>query len=423
MLTGSRARKQLLIILLVSVLLLVGGGVLRKSKPELYLKEKAVTPEELAQERYKLLDELPLKQIDPKTLQPNEKQVIAWPESSSVPDFHKTDLSIYRGRVRNEKALEGITIFLDVGEPEVLTKKNEAKPQETKDPKAGLKPAATDPNTGRLLPRYQQQIEEEDEEEEEESTAPPEVLVAKEKILPNVAQFLQAKLEDLGAKVILTRSITQTETEISQASSVGALMVEKFLKELNEQRFRCEPLKELLPVLQRGVSNPAEEAVTKLFSERGVSSQLRLVLDVERQYADALLLSLRYDQGEKDESGCRVRYMGDSVSSSLGATQYSDSAVGDQPAYLNYGTTARRELAEELERTIRSLLPEFIYKGKKRGVMEENVTLGRLCGLQAVELVVGNESNEANIKALAREEAQKNLAEAIATACYQFYCH
>lgn len=406
----KKASRLLRVILLFSLLLIGGGFLLRKYKPELYLGAKNYTPEEKAKVMHDFLDELQLEDNDPASVTANDRGILTWPLTSSIPEYHKTDLKIFRGRAKNKSALEGITIYLDAGKKEEVVAPTVPQTSETD---SGIRTAATDPYTGRLLPRYNQETMETRVEETPD--------IPQEKMMEHLAFLLKEKLENMGAKVILTREISQNGSDISQAAVVAEDLSKRFLEELKEQKFKCTPLQKVIPIIDMAKDNPSEPAVNALYTSNGVSPEFRLLLDVQRQYNEVLFLSLRMYQGGEKESGSRVIYFADSAAKGIGAARLAPERPSDQPAYLAYNGASRRRLAEQIYSNIKGLLVDLSYQGNKTAVAEEAQITGRLSNVVTVEIQIGNENSESNLKALSEEELLKSLAEAIASSCYRYY--
>ncbi len=400
-------------IVLFSALLLVFNYFYKKIKPEAYLEAKRENPVELAMARRDLMDDLPIQENDPKTAVKNDRGLLAWSQESIIPEFHKADLSIYRGRNKNAHALEGIVLFIDAGEvaEEVLI---DDVPSGEQTRKANV--AATDPFT--LLPVRQKsgvsQPEKEKEKEKEKVVAPGE-------ILDTLAKKLKKEMEDMGATVYLTREQSKSASEISQQAVIGNQIAQRFLAELKEQNFKSVDIETLIPTLHNSVTDPGSLAARALFTNNGINSNLRLLLDVERQYKEVFYLSLRLGDSET-ESGVKALYYGATVGASFGSSALDEANPQNQPAYVAYDVSSRRRLAEQVERNIREYLPELSYKGKQTAVQESAVVSGRYNNLTAVELVIGQRANEENIRFLQQESNIKTLAEAIALSAYEFYC-
>ena len=413
----KKASRELKKLIFIALIFIVTGIILKRVKPELYLNESKFTPEEREEALRSYFDELEVGDNELTAAKQTDRGIVTWPMASLIPDFHKPDLSIYKGRSKGKDALSGITIFLDAGKVEEVERPTEAITEETTEDN-GIRPAATDPVTGKLLPRYSPETEPVVVETTIEKKPP----IPYEEILETLVQRVKLELERMGAEVILTRSESKSGSDFSQAAVVGEVLSKRFLEELDKQKFVCTTLEKLLPTIQLGKDEPAAESVMALTHGLGVSPDLRLLLDVERQYSDVLFLSLRFYQGGEKESGSRVLYFGEASGASKGPLKLSEDRPQDQPAYASYTGAARRRLAEEVYNNIKGLPVDLSYSGNKKAVAEEDVDTGRLSNVTAIEIHIGNEENESNLKALAEENVVKGLADAIATSCYKFYC-
>ncbi len=409
--TQRKALKALAAIVLFSTLLLVFNYFYKKIKPEAYLEAKRENPVELAMARRDLMDDLPIQENDPKTAVKNDRGLLAWSQESIIPEFHKADLNIYRGRNKNAHALEGIVLFIDAGEVEDDILIDDV-PSGEQTRKANV--AATDPFTG-LPVRQKSGVSQVEKEKEKEK------VVAPGEILDTLAKKLKKEMEDMGATVYLTREQSKSGSEISQQAVIGNQIAQRFLAELKEQNFKSVGVETLIPTLHNTVTDPGSLAARALFTNNGINSNLRLLLDVERQYKEAFFLSLRLGDSET-ESGVKVLYYGATVGASFGASALDEANPQNQPAYVAYDVSSRRRLAEQVERNIREYLPELSYKGKQTAVQESAVVSGRYNNLTAVELVIAQRANEENVRFLQQESNIKTLAEAIALSAYEFYC-
>lgn len=421
--TQRKAFRILSILVVASLLILALNLILSKIKPELYLEARRESPLDLAMAQYALMDDLSLQDENaPNLSQKNDRGIFVWPASSVLPEYRKADLNLYRGRAKNEHALEGITIFIDAGEvvaPKVIA------PSAGDGPEAGKKPAGnvapTDPYTGLPVSPYAAQRAAEDDDNEEETTVAPDVIIAQDQILTKLADLLKNQLEALGAKVVLTRDQTDSQTEISQAAFIGNTLAMRFVDELQEQKFKSQAIEELIPYLQTAVSAPDSPEARRVFTQTGVGPELRLLLDMEKQYKDVCFISLRLgdDQAAK---GSRVVYYGSSSAERNGSSELLEDSNQDMPAYVAYDASARRRLAEQMDRNIRQYLPELNYQGKQAGVGEGQVLSARYNNLTSVEIIVGERQNEENMATISKEKTLVTLAEALAHSTYQFFC-
>lgn len=418
--TQRKALKTLAIIILASLILLLLTTGLKKAKPELYLEANRESPEELAMARYALLDNLELAANEPQIAELNDRGVLAWPVTSTLKEFHKTDLGIFRDRSQNEHALQGITVFIDAGDveaPAPITQPGEQQPAEG--PAKNLAP--TDPYTGLPVSNYQPPSLE----EEEETTQPPEKMLAPKEFLPMVEQRLKENLEAMGATVYLTRETATKPSEIAQQAYIANYVAQGFLEELKESKFRSQDVEKLIPSLLKAIEEPDAEESRRIFTANGISPSMRLLLDVERQYKEIVVISLRAgsEDAEKAEGGARISYYGNQSAASFGAGAWSEERPQDQPAYVAYDSSSRRNLAEKIAANFKEYLPELLYQGSQGAVSEKNVISGRYNNLISVEVLLGEVKHEANLELLARESNLKKMADALSLSVYQFYCH
>ncbi|MDO5015576.1 MAG: hypothetical protein Q4E09_00965 [Eubacteriales bacterium] len=418
--TQRKALKTLAIIILTSLILLLVTVGLRKAKPELYLEANRESPEELAMARYALLDNLEPADNEPKIAELNDRGILAWPVTSTLKEFHKTDLSLFRDRSQNEFALQGITVFIDAGEveaPAPITQPGERRPVE--EPAKNLAP--TDPYTGLPVSDYQPPSAE----EEEETTQAPEKMLAPKEFLPTVEQRLKHNLEAMGATVYLTRETATKPSEIAQQAYIANFVAQGFLEELKDSKFRSQDVERLIPNLLRAIDEPDAEEARRIFTANGISPSMRLLLDVERQYKEIVVISLRAGSEDADtaEPGARISYYGNQAAAGFGAGAWSEDRPQDQPAYVAYDSSSRRNLAEKIAANFKEYLPELLYQGSQGAVSEKNVISGRYNNLISVEVLLGEVKHENNLELLARESNLRKLADAISLSVYQFYCN
>lgn len=408
---------------MASLLILALNLILSKVKPELYLEARRESPLDLAMAQYALMDDLSLQDENvPNLSQKNDRGIFVWPAASVLPEYRKADLSLYRGRTKNEHALEGITVFIDAGEvvaPQVIAPSAGESPQQEQKPAGNAAP--TDPITGLPVSPYAAQRAAEDADEEEETTLPEDVIIAQDQILNKLAELLKDQLEALGAKVVLTREQTDSPAEISQAAFMGNNLAMRFVDELREQKFKSSAIEELIPYLQTAISAPDSPEARRVFTQTGVGPELRLLLDMEKQYKDVCFISLRLGD-DKAAKGSRVVYYGSSSAERNGTSEILEDRTQEMPAYVAYDSSARRRLAEQMDRNIRQYLPELNYQGKQAGVGEGEVLSARYNNLTSVEIVVGERQNEENMATISKEKTLIILAEALAHSTYQFFC-
>lgn len=412
--TQHKAFRLLSIFLVTALIFILLGAVLKRAKPELYRQygEADLVTDQGKRQKLRPGDELPIDEQDAASAAPNERGILSWPDTSILPDYHKVDLSIYRDREDNSKALEGILIFIDAGKSEKLSPETKASGG-SQSPTESVDLAPTDPITRLPVSEYNR--------ETMETRQAEEPLIPPDKILETLGGLLGKRLERRGADVIYTRELSPSPQDSAQAAVVGSELLQRFLSELKEQNFRCTPLQDLLPVLSTAMHQPEAAEARLLFTENGVSPKLRLLLDMERQYNDVLLISLRMNEQKKEAPGFTVRYFGGATAANLGSSELHPDRAQDQPAYIGYSTYRRRSFAETLQRRVAGLIKEYPSDNSGKSVVEERSEIGRFCNVVAVEAVVGSSLDSDQLEMLSKEDFLKSLAEAMASGVQLFY--
>lgn len=413
----AKAFKNLTVLLLLSLVILLANFILKKVSPELFLEAHRENPVELAMAKYRLMDDLPLEKNVAEIAQKNERGILTWPQASIIPEYHKVDLSIFRKRPRNVHALEGITVYLDAGELlKALDLAEVSRQKYEEESRKASNVAATDPVTGLPVSDYGWKVEEEPQEVITEIRSIP-----KDQLLATLANQLKDELEKLGAKVYLMRELTDSPSEISQAGVLGSKLASAFVEELREQKFKSPEIENLIPYLYKAAKDPDSPEARRIFTDLGVGPELRLLLDLEKQYQDVCFISLRLGDAPEG-SGTRVRYYGGSVAAANGAAALLEDRPQDQPAYVAYTGTSRRRFAETIMANIKRSLPEMSYKGKYSEVSEGDFPGAALNNLSSVEVILAEIENEENMLFISQENKLRLMAEALASATYQFYC-
>lgn len=402
-----QAQKYLLLILAFSSLLYFGLGYLEQRRPELFVDPEA-DPQSYRAKQLSSLEKLELQQsTEHQNLKPNDRGVYEWDSDSVLPVYHQAELGIYRNRSKNDKALEGILIFIDPGDKPIRERTVQA--EEDAIP---FRIAETDKHSKLPVSGFAERKRR----QTKKARLPD---IPRSQILSHLAESLQQRLEGMGAEVLMTNDLAQHKSEQAQAAAIAYELSGRFLDELEAGQFNLPELREMRPALLEIAETGKQDLARTYLSAAGVSPDLRLLLDMQRQYKDVLLLSLRLGTGGEEESGTQVRYFSAGLASNIGSKELD--VAGRYPAYTAYDTSARRWLAEAVERNIRGLLPELAYQGSALAVAEEILVLGRLSNVTAIEIRPAFESREDNMDALQKQELQLSLAEAIAYACYQFY--
>jgi len=311
-------------------------------------------------------------------------QLESWPLESSIERIRTVNLSAWSGRARDSSALAGITVFLD--------------------------PGHGGQDTGALYPAH--------------SLDP---LVTESEINLAIAKKTKAELETLGATVVLIRETDIWQSIFYRIAWTGRYLAEQFLDELAEAGFKSDRIRVLIPLLDQVMlinSDSDASGGRGLMSGEGASEELRLLLDVQAQYEDALYLSIHCNALDDDTSvrGLQVYYL-------TGATAYArenelavDRGLANAaPVYRMYQDESRKRLAVLVQESILERLPSLKYAGQK-SLIDENYAVLRELNLTSVLIELGFISNAQDRNLLTDSASQQQMAAGIAEAVYHYYC-
>ncbi len=422
----KKALKIVAILFSISLIVLIVTGILKKAFPEKFdnsLREQEIKN---AVEEERQADELPINEMAMSGTMKNNRNVWSWPYDSTVPIYHNVDLNIYQNRIKDDTALEGITVYLSATPVSGKLSLNEeggvndpsahGTDSDRQEENPSVSAANADPSENSEEDQ-DQSAEEEDKFLLNASSISDQEL---NKILANILTYTKTGLEGIGAKVIIIDPDYQTDIE--KAAFVGKNILLDFQNELEDQKFKCDRLNGLLDPLTAIQNNTADtQTKNKLFPQVGVSPEQRLLLDVERQYNDQVFVNLKFGDTDREINGSAVHFLGNQ-SASIGAQ--SDTITDDQtemPAYIAYDTEERQRFAQLMAKNISQLMPGLSYTGDDP-VHESVITSLRLINLTSLEIEVGQRRQDFDIQILSSEEQQKVFAEAVNNAVYELYC-
>lgn len=311
-------------------------------------------------------------------------QLESWPLESSIERIRTVDLSDWKGRALDASALSGITIFLD--------------------------PGHGGQDTGALYPAH--------------STDP----IATESVINlAIAQKTKTELEAMGATVFLIRDTDVWQSIFYRIAWTGRYLAQQFLTELSDAGYQSDRIEALIPLLDQvmQVNSDSESSGGRgLMRGEGASEELRLLLDLQAQYEDALYLSIHCNALDDDSSvrGLQVYYL-------TGATAYArenelavDRGLANAaPVYRMYQDELRRRLAGLVHESVLERLPSLKYDGQK-SLVDENYAVLRELNLTSVLIELGFISNVQDRNLLTDAASQKQMAQGIAEAVYHYYC-
>lgn len=306
-----------------------------------------------------------------------------WPEKTSIEILRQPDLDKYQSRSRDQQPLEGITIFLD--------------------------PGHGGQDGGTQYPH--------------DSTP---IVIEKEINLP-VAIATKEKLENLGARVIMTRETDVWMSLYSRAALVGREILLDFQKELPVYGYEPSSLNPVLEHLDKMLqinSDAANSGGRGIMQGPGASSDVRLIYDIQHQYPDALFISIHCNAyaDSSQVRGLQVYYLtGDTLYEKENANVAWQESSQNEPAYTLYDDEGRLHLATLVKDEILDQLPELQFTGQN-DILEDNYAVLRQINLPGILLEMGFITNENDRRLLQDPTAQGKIADGIANAVFAYYC-
>ncbi len=313
-----------------------------------------------------------------------------WPAESLLPVIHAADLAGYQGREPQDQPLQGITVILDPGHGG----------QDDNGIKDG----------GAQYPIFPARAE-----------------VMEKDITLQVALKTRTLLENLGAEVVMTRENDAWYSINSRVALVGIEILDKFTAELPLQGYETDAIDHLKPALESMIqinSDALDSGGRGIMQGVGVNKDVRLLLDIERQYNDVLFISLHCNalEGEDSVRGIQVYYQSNesTYKEENSSVKFEDSMT-NSPAYTLFNDDARLKLATLLRDNLLVQQPGMKYEGKldihqaNYGVLREQNLVGAL-----VEM--GFITNAADRQIMQDPAGQQSIAQAVADSVYAYYC-
>ncbi len=369
----KRALELTVILAVLAVVLLLTTTIVKKVWPS--LGETGPQRVETGPKTGTGSDQLPLQEEDIQKVKTNNLKVPAWKAESVIPTYHNSNLALYSQRSKNQEALSGVTVFLDpaLGGNEQGYVMN-----------SGL--AATDP-----VKR---------------------VFTAAELNL-NLAYKIQAKLEALGAKVILIRAQDMPMSDTERVARLAHYLIGDFLEELKEQNFKSDRLVELRQAIGQEIAKKHEANYSSIFTKPGSGQDLRLILDLEKQYQEMFYLRINHlaEVDNNSQRGFHIRILKPVLSAAEGSAE--------APAYMNYETEGSRRLADILSTELIKIIPD-LKNSDQTGIEEGLSDILRQVNIKALEFSPGYLSNGRDLALLLNPERQETIGEAVANAVYLF---
>lgn len=305
-----------------------------------------------------------------------------WPAVSSLPIQLVTNISGYQGRAKDANALKGLTIILDPGH-------------------GGSDPGAVGTLNGR-------RIRETD---------------------INLPVTLQVKtmLEQLGARVVLTRSSDVTRSLYYRVGVTGLTVAEQWQNDLAGRGYDLGWLSQAQTVLrQQQSANHDVGSGMGLSQGLGASETLRRLLDAESMTRDIIFVSIHANASGDGSSGPRGFQTYISTNASVFNREYELFRANDpnrpyNPNYRLYNDSDRARLATQIFNQVTAQVPA-LRGNSARAAIPGNYAVLRESNLTSVLVEMGFMSNSSDLALMLDSGNQTRIARGIADGIFNYFC-
>lgn len=326
---------------------------------------------------------LPVDQAEPAV--ESETALRRWPQISAIPTIRTVDLSGYAGRERKDSPLAGITVFLD--------------------------PGHGGQDSGAIYPAHTQ-----------------DPLYTEADINLAVSQKAKVQLEALGATVYLIRERDDWQSIFYRIAYANKVLWERFKTDLAAAGYSTGEVDHLGPLMDEIMAINSDfdsEGGRGVMRGVGARADLRLLLDLAYQYPDALYLSIHCNALEDDDptGGLQVFYL-DSAGAYREENDFAlqhENIAQAAPVYQLYRDADRKRLAILIRDGILEQIPELKYTGQA-DIQTKNYAVLRELNLTGALIELGFLSSPRDREILLNDNANQQMAEALADAVYRYYC-
>ncbi len=311
-----------------------------------------------------------------------------WPAENSLPWQLHLDMSVYENRARTERALDGVTIILDPGHG-------------GKDPGA----VAND-ETG--------------------------VEILEKDLNLQIASKMEAELQKLGAKVIMTRQDDSWVSLYQRVVVAGNATLEQWVAAATSSGVDASwvnPLINNMQIVYDINDDTLESEGRGMFQGMGVNSDVRTLFDAERQTPNIIFISVHCNSTKLNPDtnhGLQVYYstnqaIYEAENESIMTRPDDPDILPINPNYQWYDDQSRQRLAELVFNHTTGQLPDLLNEGVN-GIRTGNYAFTREMNVPSILLECGYMSSPENLTLLMDEVSQQKLAVGLADAVYQYFC-
>ena len=314
------------------------------------------------------------KEISP---QDGPKALDKWPSATGF-DIVPTDISSYISKSYTDNPLKGITVILD--------------------------PGHGGEDLGAVYPR---------------APKPPEIVESKINLA--VAQLSKSRLEELGARVVLTRTDNSYKKLYYRSAIVAKTTLTDFYDKLSDSSKNKNIIKDYLKQIDLAIETNSDEDKTGWFYGLGVRREIKNIMDLQASCTNFIYISLHCNSNDNPDTlrGTKVYY-------SSNKAIYDDEAKIDKdkifPEYQFYNDAQREKFATILYSNITGDNPSMVQKDSKLAVTATNYSVIREQNLVSALIEMGYVNHKTDRAFLLNQTKQKELSESIAKSIFEFYC-
>jgi len=305
------------------------------------------------------------------------KTLKVWPSIAGF-DIIKNDISGYKSKQIDQSPLKGIIVIID--------------------------PGHGGDDLGAVYPR-----------------APKKTEIAESKVNLAIAFKLKEKLEQIGAKVILTRTDNTFLKLYYRSAVVAKTTLNEFYNKLSLDSSNKNIIKEYLLRIEQTLEANSDEDKTGWFYGLGVRREIKNIMDLQSAETNCLFISLHCNSSETPDSlhGTKVYY-------STNKAIYDDEVTIPKdvifPEYQFYDDENRERLAALLYGNIIEDNPALTPKDTENAVFARNYAVIREQNIVSALIELGYVNHLTDRKILLDSDKQNELAASITEAIFEYYC-
>ncbi len=244
----------------------------------------------------------------------------------------------------------------------------------------------------------------------------------------SVALETRTYLESMGATVVMTRETDSTYGLYYRNALINKYILNRHKEILVSKGKDVSEVDRLIGLMNQVMASNSDTASLKargVFFGLGMNEDVRTSLDISREYADVILISIHCNiiVNSPSTKGIEIYY---GTNNSI--FQDEKSLVKNEkpsnpiyPEYQFYDDTARKKFGTALRSSLQNTVPEMKMRGGN-GLYAWNFCMIRENNLTSALIELGFMSNASDRAFLTDPANQKKMALGIADSVYNYYC-